>query len=382
MPEHSIPFTRPYQTGRESTYLQDSLARNAIASEGFYTQRCTKILETTFGIAKALMTPSCTAALELAAMLCDLQPGDEVILPSYTFTSTANAFVLQGASPVFVDVRPDTLNLDETLIEQAITQRTKVICPVHYAGIGCEMDKIMEIANRHGLIVVEDAAQGVHAYYKGRALGSIGHLGAYSFHETKNYVCGEGGALCINDPRFSDRAEILREKGTNRSQFFRGVVDKYTWVDSGSSYLPAELACAYLAAQLEHLDQINAQRQRVFEGYKQHLSPLFERGRLRGPVIPEDCIGNHHMYYVLAESQVVRDQLMHHLRERGISAVFHYLPLHTSPMGRKSAPNNPSLPVTEDLAGRLLRLPLFGDLTDIEVISISSLLHQFFNDQK
>lgn len=372
-----IPFNSPYQTGSEQTYVLDCLSRNAIASEGLYTKRCANILEKSFGIAKVLLTPSCTAALEMAAILCDIVPGDEVILPSYTFVSTANAFVLRGAKPVFVDIRPDTLNIDETKIEAAITQRTKVICPVHYAGVACEMDSIMAIARKHRLMVVEDAAQGVNAFYKGRALGSIGHLGTYSFHETKNYVCGEGGALCINDERFFERSEIIREKGTNRSQFIRGVVDKYTWVDTGSSFLPSEIACAFLAGQLENLEPINDQRRRVFETYNRELSTLFEQGKLRGPRIPTDCKPNYHMYYILLESQPVRDALMQHLRSQGILAVFHYIPLHRSPFATTLGSNHFHLPYTDDLSGRLLRLPLYASLTDDQCRSIVQAIGAF-----
>jgi dTDP-4-amino-4,6-dideoxygalactose transaminase len=372
-----IPFNSPYQTGSEQAYVVDCLSRNAISSEGLYTKRCASILEKSFGIAKVLLTPSCTAALEMAAILCDIVPGDEVILPSYTFVSTANAFVLRGAKPVFVDIRPDTLNIDETKIEAAITERTKVICPVHYAGVACEMDSIMAIARKHGLMVVEDAAQGVNAFYKGRALGSIGHLGTYSFHETKNYVCGEGGALCINDERFFERSEIIREKGTNRSQFFRGVVDKYTWVDIGSSFLPSEIACAFLAGQLENLESINDQRRRVFETYDRELSTLFEQGKLRGPHIPTGCEPNYHMYYILLESQQVRDALMHHLRSQGIMAVFHYIPLHRSPFAATLGSNHYHLPYTDEQSGRLLRLPLFAELNVQQCHSVVQTIRNF-----
>jgi len=273
-----IPFNKPFIAGKELYYIAQAVAFGNIAGDGVYTKRCARILEEQFGVHRVLMTPSCTAALEMAAILCEVGPGDEVILPSYTFVSTANAFVLRGAKPVFVDIRPDTLNLDEELIEQAITDRTKVICPVHYAGVGCEMDRIMEIADRHGLLVVEDAAQGVNAFHRGRALGSIGHLGAYSFHETKNYICGEGGALCINDERLVERAEIIRDKGTNRQQFFRGAVDKYTWVDIGSSCVPSEISSAFLYGQLEMLEPISKRRREIFESYAKHLEPLASEG--------------------------------------------------------------------------------------------------------
>jgi dTDP-4-amino-4,6-dideoxygalactose transaminase len=373
-----IPFNLPYQTGLETEYLRDCLDRNAIASDGVYTKRCGKILSDVFEIRKVLLTPSCTAALEMAAILCDIGPGDEVILPSYTFVSTANAFVLRGATPVFVDIRPDTLNIDESKIESRITDRTKVICPVHYAGVGCEMDSIMEIAKKHNLLVVEDAAQGVNSFYKGRALGSIGHMGTYSFHETKNYVCGEGGALCINDERFLERAEIIREKGTNRSQFLRGVVDKYTWVDIGSSFLPSELACAFLAAQLENLELINQQRRRVFESYDRNLSLLFHSGKARGPIIPAHCGANYHMYYILLESQEIRDGLMQHLRSQGVMAVFHYVPLHHAPFMLNLNAGHQGLPCTDDLSSRLLRLPLFGSLTEEECHAVTDRIFEYF----
>jgi dTDP-4-amino-4,6-dideoxygalactose transaminase len=374
----SIPFTQPYRTGLEKEYIEDCLTRNTLSSDGLYTKRCVKILESEFGIPKVLLTPSCTAALEMAAILCNISLGDEVILPSYTFVSTANAYVLRGAKPVFVDIRPDTLNIDESKIEAAITERTKVICPVHYAGVACEMDTIMAIADKHQLLVVEDAAQGVNAFYKGGALGSIGHLGTYSFHETKNYVCGEGGALCINDERFFERAEIIREKGTNRSQFIRGVVDKYTWVDMGSSFLPSELACAFLAGQLENLNVINEERRRVFDTYERELAPLFKTGRVRGPTIPADCKPNYHMYYILLETQEIRDGLMQHLRSQGILAVFHYIPLHNAPFAKRVQEKRFELPYTDDLSGRLLRLPLFGQLTTEQCKSVVDEINGFF----
>lgn len=302
----------------------------------------------------------------MAALLCDIEPGDEVILPSYTFVSTANAFVRSGARPVFVDIRPDTLNLDESLVEAAITAKTKAIVPVHYAGVACEMDALMQTARKHGLLVVEDAAQGVHAYYKGRALGSIGDMGAYSFHDTKNYVCGEGGALTLNNSALVERAEIIRDKGTNRQKFFRGEIDKYTWVDIGSSFLPAELACAFLQAQLEELDPILERRRALHEGYAGRLEPLEKAGLLRGPRAPSHCRQNYHMYYILLRDEATREGLASFLRERGIQAVSHYVPLHLSPMGRRWGYVDGSLPITEDLSARLLRLPLFYDLTSAD----------------
>jgi len=312
------------------------------------------------------MTPSCTAALEMAALLCNLGPGDEVILPSFTFVSTANAVVRLGARPVFVDIRPDTLNMDEVAVEKAVTSRTRAIFPVHYAGVACAMDRIMALARRHGLAVVEDAAQGVNAFWDGRALGSIGTLGTYSFHETKNYICGEGGALCINDPDLIERAEIIRDKGTNRRQFFRGAVDKYTWVDVGSSYVPSEICCAFLYAQLELLDAITERRRQIYQTYRERLEPLEEAGLLRLPHIPEKCVSNSHLLYILLPDVQTRDALMAHLRQEGILAVFHYVPLHSSPMGQKFGYAEGQLPVTESVSGCMLRLPFYYDLTEAD----------------
>lgn len=361
-----IPFNKPFIAGKELYYIAQAVAYGNIAADGHFTKACCELLARRFGIAKVLLVPSCTASLEMAAMLCRLGPGDEVILPSFTFVSTANAFVREGAKPIFVDIRPDTLNIDETLIEDAITPRTKAIVPVHYAGVGCEMDAIMAIAGRHNLTVVEDAAQGVHAYYKGRPLGSIGDLGTYSFHETKNYICGEGGALCLRDERFVQRAEIIHDKGTNRQQFFRGEIDKYTWVDVGSSYVISELCSAFLYGQLELLDQIAARRQAIYQRYADMLQPLEDRQWVRLPRVPAHCVTNHHMFYLLLPSAAARDELLAYLRQRGIHAVFHYVPLHTAPMGQKFGYRPGDLPVTEDLAARLLRLPFFYEITPSE----------------
>jgi dTDP-4-amino-4,6-dideoxygalactose transaminase len=363
---HRIPFNRAYISGKELDYVSQAIGRGQIAADGPFSKGCVRIIQERFGIARALMMPSCTAGLEMASLLCDVQPGDEVIMPSYTFVSTANAFVRSGAKPVFVDIRPDTLNLDEAQVEAAITPRTKVIVPVHYAGVGCEMDPLMQIAKKHGLLVVEDAAQGVHSYYKDRALGSIGDLSAYSFHDTKNYVCGEGGALTINNASLVERAEIIRDKGTNRQKFFRGEIDKYTWVDVGSSFLPAEVACAFLQAQLELLDPILERRRAIHEGYAERLAPLEQAGLLRGPRVPAHCRQNYHMFYILLRDEKSREGLASFLRERGIQAVSHYVPLHLSPMGRRWGYVDGSLPVTEDLSARLLRLPLFYALTSTE----------------
>ena len=377
MEETSIPFNKPYVAGKELYYIAQSISFGNISADGRFTKACNEFLRERFNLGSSLMVTSCTSALEMAAILCDVEPGDEVILPSYTFVSTANAFVRAGVKPVFVDVRPDTLNIDETQIESAITSRTKAIVPVHYAGVACEMDTITEIADRHGIYVVEDAAQGVHAYYKGRALGSIGHMGAYSYHETKNYVCGEGGTLCINHSELQTRAEIVRDKGTNRQQFFRGAVDKYTWVDTGSSYALSELSCAFLYAQLEALDEIRSLRKQVFDNYRQLLGGLEDEGYLRLPTIPDECETNYHMFYILLRDQNTRDSLMHNLRDHDINAVFHYVPLHTSPMGRSFGYRDGQLPVTEDLSGRLLRLPFFNEISFSQQERVTDQINSF-----
>ncbi len=363
MPEIRIPFNKPFIAGKELFYIAQAVTFGNIAGDGHFTQRCRELLEKHCGVGKILLTPSCTAALEMAATLCKLEPGDEVIMPSYTFVSTASAVARVGAVPRFVDVRADTLNLDEKLIEAALTPRTRAIWPVHYAGVACEMDPILAIARKHQLKVVEDAAQGVNAFYKGKALGSIGDLGAFSFHETKNFICGEGGALCINDPALVARAEILRDKGTNRKQFLRGEVDKYTWVDIGSSYVPSEICSAFLFAQLEMMDVITERRRSLFERYRAELAPLEAEGLLRLPICPPHCTANYHIFYVLLPTRDFRDDLMAHLRKSGILAVFHYVPLHDSPVGQSLGYRRGDLPVTEDVSGRLLRLPLYFTMT-------------------
>lgn len=363
MKDNFIPFNWPYMTGKELGYIAEAHANGCLAGDGPFTQRCHAWLERRTGCAKALLTHSCTAALDLSALLLDLEPGDEVIMPSYTFASTANAFVLRGAVPVFVDIREDTLNLDERLVEAAITPRTRVIVPVHYAGVGCEMDAIMDIARRHSLTVVEDAAQGVMSSYKTRALGSIGHMGAYSFHETKNVICGEGGSLLVNDPRRILRAEIIREKGTDRSRFFRGEVDKYTWQEAGSSFLTSELSAAFLWAQLEEADGITRQRLDTWYRYHDLLDPLENRGSLRRPIVPADCQHNAHMYYVLLLPGINRQAVLDDLKNSGINAVFHYVPLHSSVAGRKYGRVVADLPVTDSISERLIRLPLWIGLT-------------------
>jgi dTDP-4-amino-4,6-dideoxygalactose transaminase len=362
----AIPFNKPFFVGNELSYIARAVRDGNVGGDGEFTRSCHQLLEDRFKISKVLLTPSCTAALEMAAMLCELGPGDEVIMPSYTFVSTASAVVRLGARPVFVDINPETLNIDDTLIEAAITDRTKAIFPVHYAGVGCRMERILAIAQKYDLKVVEDAAQGVNAYQNGRALGSIGHLGAFSFHETKNVICGEGGALCVNDPAFLERAEILRDKGTNRKQYMRGQVDKYTWVDVGSSYVLSEICSAFLYAQLEMTEEITQVRRRRYEFYQQELKPLEEEGLLRLPHIPPDCRSNYHLFYVILPHEGARDALMFHLHRHKILAVFHYVPLHSSPMGMTYGCEAGDLPVTEDMSRRLLRLPLYHEITPDE----------------
>lgn len=361
-----IPFNKPYMTGKELFYIAEAHFNNMLAGDGPFTKRCHLWIEEKTGCDKALLSHSCTAALEMAALLLDIQPGDEVIMPSYTFVSTANAFVLRGGVPVFVDIREDTLNLDERLIEAAITPRTKAIAPVHYAGVACEMDTIMDIAHRHGLRVVEDAAQGVMASYKGRALGSIGDFGAFSFHETKNVISGEGGALLVNDPALALRAEVIREKGTDRSRFFRGEVDKYTWQEVGSSFLPGELTAAFLWAQLEEAQNITAQRLVNWERYHAMLAPLEAKGVLRRPVIPEGCQHNAHMYYVLLAPEIDRQAVLSELKRNEIYSVFHYVPLHSSPAGRRYGRVHGTMDVTNRQSERLVRLPLWVGLTEAQ----------------
>ena len=362
----NIPFNKPYMTGRELWYIAQAHTNGHLAGDGMFTKKCHAWLEAHTGAHKALLTHSCTASLDMSAMLADIRPGDEVIMPSYTFVSTANAFVLRGGIPVFVDIRPDTLNIDETLIETAITPRTKAVVPVHYAGVACEMDTIMSIAQRHKLLVIEDAAQAVMSAYKGKTLGTIGHLGAYSFHETKNIISGEGGALLVNDDRFAERAEIIREKGTNRSQFFRGQIDKYTWVDIGSSYLPGEVIAAFLWAQMEEAQSITERRLDTWRRYHEALAPLEDAGKLRRPIIPKDCQHNAHMYYILLESLEKRTEVIAQLKEQNVHAVFHYVPLHNSPAGKNYGRTIGELRHTGDLADRLLRLPLWVGIEEAQ----------------
>jgi dTDP-4-amino-4,6-dideoxygalactose transaminase len=379
MKDNRIPFNWPNMTGKELHYIAEAHFNGRLAGDGPFTKRCHDWIETRTGCAKALLTHSCTAALEMAALLIDIAPGDEVIMPSYTFVSTANAFVLRGAVPVFVDIREDTLNLDERLVESAITSRTRAIVAVHYAGVGCEMDTIMAIAARHGLKVIEDAAQGVMARYKGRALGSIGDLGAYSFHETKNVISGEGGSLLVNDASLVGRAEVIREKGTDRSRFFRGEVDKYTWQDVGSSYLPGELVSAFLWAQFEEADKITEQRMGTWNHYHALLGPLEEQGLLRRPIIGPDCEHNAHMYYVLLSPGIDRQSILDDFRRNDISAVFHYVPLHSSPAGQRFGRAHGNLALTDSLSERVVRLPLWIGLKPEQREKVVETLKQSLN---
>lgn len=368
-------------TGKELYYIAEAHFNGRLAGDGPFTKRCHQWIEERTGCSKALLTHSCTGALEMAALLLDIQPGDEIIMPSYTFVSTANAFVLRGGIPVFVDIREDTLNLDENLIEAAITPRTRAIAPVHYAGVSCEMDTVMSIAKRRNLKVVEDAAQGVMATYKGRVLGSIGDLGAYSFHETKNVISGEGGALLVNDPELTLRAEIIREKGTDRSRFFRGEVDKYTWQEVGSSFLPGELIAAFLAAQLEEADRITEERLKSWDRYHDLLEPLESKGILRRPIVPEGCQHNAHMYYVLLEPQIDRKKVLDEFKRHDIGAVFHYVPLHSSPAGKRYGRTHGTLNITNRQSERLVRLPLWLGLTEQQQSTVIDVLIQAVSDQ-
>jgi dTDP-4-amino-4,6-dideoxygalactose transaminase len=362
----NIPFNRPSIVGDEFRYISEALAQGHISGGGPFAARCQALLEQQLGVPRVLLTTSCTHALELAALLLDVREGDQVIVPSFTFVSTITAFVLRGAQPRFIDIRPDTLNLDETLLERAITPRTRVILPVHYAGVGCEMDVILDTATRHGISVVEDNAHGLFGTYRGRPLGTFGCLAAQSFHETKNINCGEGGALLINDPRLAERAEIIREKGTNRSRFFRGLVDKYTWVDIGSSYVPSDILAAYLYAQLEARERIQTTRRRLWDYYLRHLRDWAAARNVVLPSVPAHCEQAYHMFYLLLPSLDQRQALIAHLREHGVMSVFHYQPLHLSEMGQRLGGKEGDCPVTEAVSDRLLRLPFYNDLTEAD----------------
>ena len=372
-----IPFNRPFATGDEIDYVRAAIATPKFSGDGSFTAECHRILEQSLGVQKALLTTSCTHALEMAAMLLNLGPGDEVIVPSFTFPSAANAFVLRGAKPVFVDIRADTLNIDESQIEQRITARTKAIFLVHYAGVACEMETILATARKHAIPVVEDNAHGLYGKYRGRYLGTFGQLATLSFHETKNFSCGEGGALLINDGQFNQRAEIIREKGTDRSRFFRGEVDKYNWTDVGSSYLPSELLAAFLRAQLEHRDQIQESRRRIWENYTRELGTWAETNRVRLPVVPPECEQSYHMFHVIMPSLASRQALISHLASFGILAVFHYLPLHLSPMGLRFGGRQGDCPVTEDLSDRLLRFPFFTGMSSSEQSQVIDAVRAF-----
>ena len=373
-----VAFNKPPYIGKESEYVLDAVNKGHISGDGEYTKKCAKKLEELSGTKRALLTTSCTHATEMAALLSDIKPGDEVIMPSYTFVSTADAFVLRGATPVFVDIRPDTMNIDETLIEDAITSKTKAIVPVHYAGVGCEMDTIMDIARRHNLTVIEDAAQAIASTYKGKALGTFGDFGCYSFHETKNISMGEGGALLIQNEDLIEPAEIIREKGTNRAKFFRGQIDKYTWVNYGSSYLPSDMNAAYLWAQLENLDIIQKKRLSVWNRYREGLSELEKKEYIEFGVIPDECMNNAHMFYIKVRDLEKRTDLLKFLRENGIEAVFHYVPLHSAPAGRKFGRFNGEDRYTTKESERLIRLPLFYSITDEEVNFIIEIVKEFF----
>jgi dTDP-4-amino-4,6-dideoxygalactose transaminase len=359
-----IPFNRPFTAGKEFEYIQQAIENMDLSGDGAITKKCHALLEQTLGVPKVLLTTSCTHALEMAALLLNIRPGDEVIVPSFTFVSTINAFVLRGACPVFIDIRPDTLNLDEAKLEQLITPRTKAIVPVHYAGVGCEMDAILEIAGRYGIAVVEDNAHGLFAKYKGKYLGTFGCLATQSFHETKNFTCGEGGALLIDDPKYIERAEIIREKGTDRSRFYRGQVDKYSWVDIGSSYLPSGILAAFLYAQLEAREQIQTKRRQIWEYYYEHLQDWAEEHGIRLPIVPAHCEQGYHMFYLLMPSLSERHATIDRLKDRDIFSVFHYLPLHLSQMGQRFGGKEGDCPITESTSDRLLRLPFYNDLTE------------------
>ena len=374
-----IPFNKPCFEGKELVYIAQAIGNGIISGDGAFTKKCHALFEEQLGVRKAFMTTSCTHALEMTAILLALQEGDEVIVPSFTFVSTANAYALHGAKLVFADIRPDTLNLDESRLEELITPRTRAIVPVHYAGVGCEMDTIMEIADRHGLVVIEDNAHGLFGTYRNRFLGSIGHMATLSFHETKNFTCGEGGALLLNEDRYLKRAEIIREKGTNRSQLFRGEINKYTWVDIGSSFLPSDMLSAFLYGQLESKNHILEHRKRIWDTYTAGLKTWAQAHRVALPFIPDDCEQSYHMFYMIMPTAEDRDTLISYLKERGIHAVFHYLPLHQSQMGKQSAARYHACPVTDDMSARLIRLPFYNSLSQGEQEEIINTIMQFYD---
>jgi len=377
MAKYPIRFNYPGIVGNEERYMLQAIVSGQISGDGTFTQKCHALLEHELGVPKVLLTTCCTHALEMAALLINIQPGDEVIIPSFTFVSTVNAFVLRGARPVFIDIRPDTLNLDENLLEQLITPRTKAVVPVHYAGVGCEMEPILEVAHRHNLAVIEDNAHGLFAKYKGKYLGTFGTFATQSFHETKNFTCGEGGALLINDAQYVERAEIIREKGTNRSRFFRGQVDKYTWVDVGSSYLPSEILVAFLFAQLEVWRDIQAKRERVWNYYNQNLQDWAQENDVRLPFVPDYCDQSFHMFYLLLPSLAQRDAFITHMRAKGVNCVFHYLPLHLSDKGRQFGGQPGDCPVTEEFSDCLVRLPFYNELSEPDQAYIVNAITEF-----
>jgi len=379
MSTYRIPFNKPGLTGNEFRYMHEAIEQGHISGDGYFTRKCHNKLQEQLQVKKTLLTTSCTHALEIAALLLNINPGDEVIIPSFTFVSTINAFVLRGAQPVFADVRPDTLNLDERQLERLITPQTKAIVPVHYAGVGCEMDTILEIATQYDIAVVEDNAHGLFGKYKGKFLGTFGCLATQSFHETKNFTCGEGGALLVNDPKYVERAEIIREKGTNRSRFFRGEIDKYTWVDLGSSYLPSDILAAFLYAQLEAQEQTQTKRQRIWEYYYEHLQSWAHDKGVSLPIVPEHCEQSYHMFYLLMPSLEQRQRLIGHLKDQGILSVFHYLPLHLSEMGIRFGGKVGDCPVTEDVSERLLRLPFYNDLSQADQEQVINAICEFDN---
>lgn len=370
MNDYRIPFNRPCQVGKEQDYIADAIRYGQVSGDGIFTKKCKLLLEQTLNAPTVLLTTSCTHALEMTAILLNIRPGDEIIVPSFTFVSTVNAFVIRGARPVFIDIRPDTLNMDENKLDGLISARTKAIVPVHYAGVGCEMDSIMDVADRDDIPVIEDNAHGLFGKYKGKYLGTFGCMATQSFHETKNFICGEGGALIINDTKYIGRAEIIREKGTNRSRFFRGQVDKYSWVDIGSSYLPSDILAAFLFAQLEAADQIQQKRKRIWEYYFDHLADWAKENDICLPEMPEHCEQSYHMFYMLLPSLDQRQALIAHLKNQGIMAVFHYLPLHISDMGQQFGGKLGDCPVTEDISERLLRLPFYNDISEEDMACV------------
>jgi dTDP-4-amino-4,6-dideoxygalactose transaminase len=373
-----IPFNKPFIAGKELYYIAQAVQAGHLAGDGLYTKKCHQWFEQHLDCRKVMLTHSCTAALEMAAILCDIQPGDEVIMPSFTFVSTANAFVLRGGRPVFVDIRPDTLNINEQLIDRAITPRTRAIVPVHYAGVPCAMNEVMDIAKRHQLLVVEDTAHALLSKHENRFVGTIGHLGCVSFHETKNIISGEGGALFINDDRFIEKAEIIRDKGTNRAKFFKGDVDRYTWVDIGSSFLPSELIGAFLYAQLEQAEQIVARRSKICRSYYECLKPLREREFIRLPYSSEDCMNNGHIFYIITRSREERSELIAYLKERAILALFHYVPLHSSPAGMKYGIVSGKMTITDDISEKILRLPMYYEMNDREIDRVVRAVEGFY----